>query len=135
MRPIRLKGLKHHPPQIKAKNLKKSSQANDAENSTNVPWASLMNQIGLYVTGDLKTDYDAFSNKISAMQSSGAISPDNEAAINQLIAEASIVFVQQSDSSTKAAAGSAEHVQSPPPSQSVSGADITARFNKMLIFG
>jgi len=111
-----------------------NSQATDAGNSTNVPWANLMNQVGLSAIGDLKTDYDAFANKIAAMQSSGGTSPENQATINQLIAEASIVFVQP-DSSSQGSSSSAPNPQPHPPSQSVSGADIQAQLNRMLVIG
>lgn len=111
--------------------VQKPSQATDAQNSSNVPWASLMGQVGLTVTGDLDKDYAAFTAKISTMQASAAQSPKDQAMINQLIAEAGVVFVQQDQSSTQATSQSQSNAQTP----SVSGVDILAQLNRMYFFG
>ena len=95
--------------------------------SNNVPWATLMSQVGLSVTGNLATDYTAFTNTISAMQVS-ATSQQEKASINQLEAEASIVFVQQGQSETK---GTSNQIAP----RTVTGADIQAAMNKLLILG
>lgn len=102
-----------------------ASQATEAANSTNVPWASLMNQVGLTATGNLDEDYSNFNNKISSMQSSGALSQQDQATINQLVSEASIVFVQQNNPTS----------QSQSTAQNPSGADIQALMNKMYFLG
>lgn len=101
-----------------------SSNASDGS-STNIPWASLMGQVGLMATGDLATDYATFNSKISEMQSS-ATSQDQQASVSLLQAEASTVFVQQSG-----AAGASSQGQQ----TQVSGADITAQLNKLYLFG
>ncbi len=87
--------------------------------SANVPWATLMNQVGLAVTGDFTTDYQLFNNKISTMQLS-ATSAKDKAFINQLVSEAQIVFVPPTSSG---------------PAPKASGADILAQLNKMYMFG
>lgn len=105
----------------------KPSPPSEAPNTNNVPWANLMNQVGLSAIGDLATDHAAFNNRILSMQSSGALAQQEQASIDQLIAEASIVFVPP---------------PGPPPSQpqdqgstkvpEVTGADITAQLNRMF---
>lgn len=109
------------------------NQAIDAQNANNVPWANLMNQVGLYATGDMTKDYEAFGDKISQMQSSGATDSKMQATINQLVAEAAIVFVQPDDQSSAAQAQTSANNAS--KSQQVSGADIQAQINKMFVFG
>lgn len=106
------------------------SQATDAQNASNVPWATLMGQVGLAATGNLATDYNTFSEKISAMQVS-ATSQQDKASIDQLEAEASIVFVQQDQPVTQ---GSSQ-VQDSSQSKSVTGADIKAQLNKLYFLG
>lgn len=108
-----------------------NSQAAEAQNSTNVPWANLMTQVGLYATGDLSTDYQAFNNKITAMQASGATSQQDKATIGQLVSEASSVFVQPTNS-TPQVSSDQNLLQT---SQAVSGADIMAQLNKMFLVG
>lgn len=105
-------------------------QAADAQNPVNVQWATLMMQVGLYPTGDFDTDYNEFQNKIFAMQTS-AVSQQEKASINQLIAEATIVFVSPSTSASEmpSQTPNASH------SQSVSGVDILAQLNKMYFLG
>lgn len=103
----------------------KDSQATAAQNSNNVPWATLMSQIGLSATGKFDTDYTAFNNRISSM-SVNASSQQDKASINQLQAQASIVFVQQNQTTQNTAQTS---------SQNFSGADITAQMNKLFIVG
>lgn len=95
-------------------------QSQAASGSADVPWATLMNQVGLSVSGDFSTDYQAFNSKISAMQLS-ATSAHDKAIINQLVAEAQIVFVPPSASSGNA--------------RMASGADILAQLNKMYMLG
>lgn len=97
------------------------------EDPNSVPWANLMSQIGLSATGDINKDYASFNDKISAMQSSPALSQQDKATINQLASEASIVFVQQNTSSTS----STQNSQPPSPT----GADIQAQLNKMYFLG
>lgn len=107
---------------------KQNPQSTEAAASTNVPWATLMNQVGLSATGDLATDYQAFSNRISAMQA-GATTPQQKADISQLVAEATVVFVQPE--STQAA----PQTQTTYQMQKASGADITAMLNRLYTVG
>lgn len=104
-----------------------NSQATDAENSTNIPWSDLMSQVGLYASGDYTTDYEAFNDKITSMQASGALSQQDQATINELLSEASIIFVQPTDSSSQTSTQSSY--------QLVSGADIQAQLNRMYLLG
>lgn len=104
-------------------------QAQAAQNANNVPWATLMNQVGLSPTGDLATDLTAFNNKISQMMAS-ATTQQEKANLYQLAAEASIVFVQPESVSQ-----SNVSVQSSSLSHSISGADIMARLNKLMMVG
>ena len=102
------------------------AQSTDAQNSSNVPWASLMSRVGLAATGDLSADYQAFDNKISQMQGSAAASPQQQAFISQLSAEASTVFVNNQ----------AGQIQNSTKSQAqVSGSDIVAKLNRLLMLG
>lgn len=107
---------------------KEHSQPTEAAASTDVPWATLMNQVGLSATGDLATDYLAFSNKIAVMQAS-ATTPQQKADISQLVAQATIVFVQPE--STQAA----PQTQTSYQPQKASGADITAMLNRLYTVG
>lgn len=84
----------------------------------NVPWADLMNQVGLSPIGDLETDYNAFTQQINLMQISAA-SPQEKANVAQLQAQAGIVFIDQSS-------GSSQKSQ-------ISGANILAQLNKMYL--
>lgn len=90
--------------------------------ASNVPWADLLNQVGLSPSGDLDTDYNAFTQQIYMMQIS-ATSPQDKANVAQLQAQAQIVFIDNQSSSSS---------QSTPQ---VSGADIVAQLNKMLLMG
>ncbi len=103
--------------------VQQESQAIDAGNSTNIPWANLMSRIGLTATGDLAIDYERFNAKISAMQSSAAASQQQKALINELLAEAKIVFVQKS-----------LITQNSKHSQQITGADIQAQLNRLYFF-
>lgn len=107
---------------------KEKPQATEAAVSTEVPWATLMNQVGLSATGDLDTDYTAFCNKIAVMQAS-ATTPQQKADISQLVAQATIVFVQPE--STQAS----PQTQTSYQPQKASGADITAMLNRLYSVG
>lgn len=109
-----------------------SNQGAGVSDSSNVPWANLMSQVGLFATGNLTTDYEAFSDKISKMISSATLSQQDRANIAQLIAEASMVFVQP-NSSTQASSASAQAQQPAQTVQPISGADIMAQLNKMIM--
>lgn len=107
-----------------------NQQQGQAQQTTNVPWSTLMNLVGLSPTGDFSNDYTAFNNQIQVMQSS-ATSPDQKATIAQLQAEAQIVFVQPDQ-------GAAQQNQQQAPQQSsptVSGAQITAMLNQLFMVG
>lgn len=105
-------------------NQAQENQAVVAQTSTSVPWANLMTQVGLSVSGDFEKDYQAFSDKIFQMQMS-ATTPQDKANINQLVMEAAIVFVQPATSSAPSAGAP----------KTASGADILAALNKMYFFG
>lgn len=104
------------------------NQAQDAQNANNVPWTTLMNQVGLSPTGDLATDLTTFNNKISQMMAS-ATTQQEKANLYQLAAEASIVFVQP------VSASQSSSTQASSLSHSISGADIMARLNKLMVVG
>lgn len=94
-------------------------------NTTNVPWESLMSQVGLRTTGDVTVDYSAFNKQLSLMQGA-ARSKQDEADIATLAAQASVVFNQQTQQNDITASGNSKP-------QSISGADIVAQLNKMFI--
>lgn len=100
-------------------------QQNQPPQTTNVPWANLMNLVGLSPMGDLSTDYAAFNNRIQAMSAS-ATSAQDKANIAQLQAEAQVVFVQPSQ-------GQQQSPQQSPPT--ISGAQITAMLNQLFMVG
>lgn len=105
-------------------------QSSQPQQTTNVPWATVMNLVGLSPTGDLSKDYTAFNNTIQTMQTS-ATSPQGKANIAQLQAVAQMVFVQPDQ-------GVAQQVQQQAPQQSpptVSGAQITAMLNQLFLVG
>lgn len=112
-----------------ANNVENAQQAqqNKAQSAqqvpSDVPWAKVMYQAGLHVSGDHKKDYQAFTDKILEMKKSAA-TPQNQAMISQLISEAEIVFTPPSSSSESA--GSLP---------SATGADITAMLNKLYFLG
>lgn len=90
--------------------------------TANVPWADLMNQVGLSPLGDLETDYNAFIQQINLMQIS-ATSPQEKANVAQLQAQAAIVFI---DNTNLQSSGSSQKPQ-------ISGADILAQLNKLYL--
>ncbi len=102
------------------------TQSTLAQNSSNVPWATLMGQVGLQATGNYETDYAAFNDKISLMQSA-ALSPQDKASVDQLTAEAAVVFVPPEQSTAQAASSQNQTPQQP------TGADITAQLNKLFL--
>lgn len=69
-----------------------STQANQTETTTEVPWSTIMGQVGLMVTGDYDADYAAFETRINSMQYA-AVTQQEKASIDQLIAEAAVAFV------------------------------------------
>lgn len=110
---------------IKNASKTEENQENQAQNaSTNVPWANLMTQVGLAVSGDFEKDYQAFSDKIFQMQMS-ATTPQDKAMINQFVLEAAIVFVPPTTSSAPSSGAP----------KAASGADILSALNKMYFFG
>lgn len=114
---------------IIASNVNKAQQAqqdktqNSQPTPLDVPWASLMTQAGLHVSGDYKKDYQEFNDKIFQMKLSAA-SPKDYAMISQFVSQADIVFIRPSDSS---------EASSPLPS--ATGADITAMLNRLYFLG
>lgn len=114
---------------IVASNLSNAQQAQKdkaqsaQQTLSDVPWAQLMTQAGLHVSGDYKKDYQAFNDKIFQMKLSAA-SPKDYAMISQFVSQAAIVFTPPS---------SVTEGSSPLPS--AIGADITAMLNKMYFLG
>lgn len=106
------------------------SQPAIVQDPSNAPWANLMNQIGLSPTGNLSTDLTAFINKIQFMQTM-ATSQQDKASLYQLEAEANIVFAQpyQQIQSVSSPQQSSSHSQ-----PNISGADIMAQLNKIILF-
>lgn len=103
------------------------------QSSTEVPWATLMSQVGLTATGDLDKDYASFNEKISLMSAS-ATTPQDRANVAQLEAQANIVFVQptqtaqasnSNQSNTQGAMATA--------TATATGADIVAMLNKLYL--
>lgn len=90
---------------------------------TDVPWAMLMYQAGLHVSGEYKKDYQAFTDKILEMKKS-ATTPQNQAMISQLASQAEIVFVRSNN-----------EVEGHGSLPSATGADITAMLNKLYFLG
>ena len=104
-----------------------NAQAASSNNSINVAWATLMSQIGLRASGDLTTDYNSFSDKISLMKVSATTTQD-KASIALLEAQASVVFVQQEQSAKESLL-----TQTPKQKPQVSGVDILAELNKLFV--
>lgn len=110
-------------------NTQNCTHAKAASAETNVPWAALMAQVGLTATGNYDKDYEAFNDRIEAMQQSlsGRDAQEGDAYIAQLQAEASVVFSKPIQTSHH---HSASHQQ-----KQVSGADILAQMNKKFFLG
>lgn len=106
------------------------SDETKAQDSGSVPWADLMGQVGLPVTGVYDTDYDAFNMQIFSMKMSAAKDPQQLASVAQLEAQASVVFVKPDQSADQ----SASQGTSLPSTASVSGYEILAALNKMYIY-
>lgn len=107
-----------------ATNNVKGAQSNQQQGpppANSVPWADVMNQVGLSPTGDISTDQAAFNQQIYLMQVS-ATSPQDKASIAQIQAQADIAFSEQSTDSSQS-------------SPQISGADIMAQLNKMYMLG
>lgn len=102
------------------------SDETEAQDSASVPWAGLMGQVGLPVTGVYDTDYDAFNMQIFSMRMSAAGNPQQLASVAQLEAQASVVFVKQDQSASEGT--------SLPSTGSVSGYEILAALNQMYIY-
>ena len=105
-----------------------SSQPEVVGSTADVPWANLMSQVGVPLTGTFEGDYNAFNQRINAM-SIAATTQQEKASIDQLEAEASIVFVQPDQPSQASSQTDSK------PQQQVSGADIIAQLNKMYLLG
>lgn len=102
------------------------SDETEAQDSASVPWADLMGQVGLPVTGVYETDHDAFNMQIFSMKMSAVGNPQQLASVAQLEAQASVVFVKQDQSASEGT--------SLPSTGSVSGYEILAALNKMYIY-
>ncbi len=99
-------------------------QAQSAQQTpSDAPWAKLMYQTGLHVSGDYKKDHLAFTDKILEMKKSAA-TPQNQAMISQLVSQAAIVFTPPNSAS-----------ESSSPLPSATGADITAMLNRLYFLG
>lgn len=101
------------------------------QSSTEVPWVTLMSQVGLVATGDLDKDYASFNEKISLMSAS-ATTPEDKANIAQLEAQASVVFVQQTQT---AQSSNSNQSNTQALTATATGADIVAMLNKMYFLG
>lgn len=97
-------------------------------NTASVPWANLMSQVGVPLTGTFEGDYNSFNQRINAM-SIAATTQQEKASIDQLMAEAGIVFVQPQQSVDIPSQGQ------PPIPKQASGADILAQLNRMYLLG
>lgn len=106
-----------------AQQAQKDKAQSAQQTPSDVPWASLMYQAGLHVSGDYKKDYQEFTDKIFQMKLS-ATSPKDYAMISQFVSQAAIVFTPPSSAS-----------ESSSPLPSATGADITAMLNKLYFFG
>lgn len=106
------------------------SDETEAQDSASVPWADLMGQVGLPVTGVYETDHDAFDMQIFSMKMSAVGNPQQLASVAQLEAQASVVFVKSNPSADQ----SAPEGTSLPSTASVSGYEILAALNKMYIY-
>lgn len=94
-------------------------------NTALVPWANLMSQVGIPLTGTYEGDYNAFTQKINAMSLS-ATDQQQIASVDQLKAEAGLVFVKPTQPNLpKEPQKSAQH--------EITGADIIAQLNRMFI--
>src|SRR5574344_474 len=102
--------------------LSQNQNINNATQEQTVPWANLMSQVGLAASGEITDDKERFYSKISEMQQAASSSTTQQANINQLLAEAGIVFV-------------AIPAQEQQQIQTASGADIAALMNKQFFFG
>jgi hypothetical protein len=115
-------------PSVQNQNTQQNTQV---QNSSNVPWANLMSQVQLTATGDLKTDYKAFTEKINTIEQTFSTNSSTAglAYVNQLNSEAQIVFSQSAQASTPTN-------QTPEIQKAIaSGADIKSQLNRMLIIG
>jgi hypothetical protein len=82
------------------------------------PWAPLMSQVGLSMTGSLQGDYSAFMNKIAQLQAAAG-SPSQIASYKSLEAQAQSAFVAPSQPRSS--------------SSQMLGADIIAQMNRSLV--
>lgn len=112
-------------------NIQQTAQENQIQAANLIPWATLMGQVGLIASGDLAIDYGAFKTRLYTMQISAK---DNaqKANIGLLMAQAEIVFVDNTQQTAKAASSQAKIPQSAPKVQT-SGADIQAAINKLYL--
>ncbi len=106
-------------------------QQTQAQAASAIPWATLMGQVGLAATGDLAIDYGAFKTRIYTMQIN-AKDNTQKANIGLLIAQAEIVFVDNTQPTAQAASSQAKAPQAP-QSIKVSGADIQAAINRLYL--
>jgi len=112
----------------------KQSVEGAASTENQIPWANLMSQVGLFTSGDLNTDYISFMNQVSLMKASAGASTQQKANIEQLMAQAGVVFAQQNQpmQANQSTASSSDDSAS---KQQSSGADILAKLNKMRMLG
>lgn len=102
--------------------LSQNKPVDESSNMRTVPWADVMGQIGLVASGEIGEDQSRFYSKISEMRQSGASSAAQQAYLNQLLAQAGIVFVESP-------------VQEKSQMQTANGAQIAALMNKQFFFG
>ena len=91
-------------------------------NKPQIPWENLMKKIGLETSGDLRTDKTRFDNQIRNLQQ--YIEDDDDVKfINDLLAQAGMVFVSMENNPYKKQAGS------------TSANDVLSLINKQFFFG
>lgn len=100
-------------------------------NTASVPWANLMSQVGATLTGVFETDYEAFNQIINSMSIS-ATNQQERANIDQLVAQAGVVFVKPEQS---AAVAQVPLQTQQTQKQSISGTEILAQLNRMYALG
>ena len=93
-----------------------------AQNKPQIPWENLMKEIGLVASGDLSADKTKFDNQIQNLQQY-IEDEDDITFINDLLAQAGIVFVSVENNPYKKQAVSA------------SASDILSLINQQFFFG
>lgn len=103
------------------------NQTQSTQNATSVPWASVMEEVGLTPTGDLEKDYATFNAKIQELEGS-VQSDEDKSKIDAFATEAQSVFTQTNNNTqptdTRTSAQNA-----------ISGAELLAKLNQAFFVG